>query len=104
MAIKIRPSGRRKTSRETRDLIRKMSIANPLWGAPRIHGETLPSHQELSLRVFVKNPCGARGGPLQHHDQILQHSVKRSCPRPPALNALAAHECAHSAVRPVFAL
>jgi putative transposase len=26
---------------ETRDLIRKMSIANPLWGAPRIHGELL---------------------------------------------------------------
>jgi putative transposase len=33
--------GRPKTSRETRDLIRKMSIANPLWGAPRIHGELL---------------------------------------------------------------
>ena len=26
---------------ETRDLIHKMSIANPLWGAPRIHGELL---------------------------------------------------------------
>ena len=33
--------GRPKTSRETRDLIRKMSIANPWWGAPRIHGELL---------------------------------------------------------------
>ncbi|MEA2909879.1 MAG: putative transposase [Bradyrhizobium sp.] len=33
--------GRPKTPRETRDLIRKMSIANPLWGAPRIHGELL---------------------------------------------------------------
>jgi putative transposase len=33
--------GQPKTSRETRDLIRKMSIANPLWGAPRIHGELL---------------------------------------------------------------
>src|SRR3979411_2229715 len=32
---------RPKTPRETRDLIRKMSIANPLWGAPRIHGELL---------------------------------------------------------------
>ena len=28
-------------SREIRDLIRKMSLANPLWGAPRIHGELL---------------------------------------------------------------
>src|SRR3981081_8341 len=33
--------GRPKTSRETRDLIRKMSIANPLWGAPRSTGEML---------------------------------------------------------------
>jgi putative transposase len=33
--------GRPKTPRKTRDLIRKMSIANPLWGAPRIHGELL---------------------------------------------------------------
>jgi hypothetical protein len=30
-----------KTPMETRDLILKMSIANPLWGAPRIHGELL---------------------------------------------------------------
>ena len=28
-------------SREIRDLIRTMSQANPLWGAPRIHGELL---------------------------------------------------------------
>ncbi len=26
---------------ENRDLIRRMSLANPLWGAPRIHGELL---------------------------------------------------------------
>jgi putative transposase len=28
-------------STEIRDLIRQMSIADPLWGAPRIHGELL---------------------------------------------------------------
>jgi putative transposase len=33
--------GRPRTPVETRDLIRQMSIANPLWGAPRIHGELL---------------------------------------------------------------
>ena len=26
---------------EVRDLVRQMSIENPLWGAPRIHGELL---------------------------------------------------------------
>jgi hypothetical protein len=31
--------GRPKMSPEIRDLIRRMSLANPLWGAPRIHGE-----------------------------------------------------------------
>jgi hypothetical protein len=32
---------RPKMSTEFRDLIRQMSLANPLWGAPRIHGELL---------------------------------------------------------------
>jgi len=36
-----RHSGRPKINSETRDLIRQMSMANPLWGAPRIHGELL---------------------------------------------------------------
>jgi hypothetical protein len=33
--------GRPKVSAELRTLIREMSCANPLWGAPRIHGEVL---------------------------------------------------------------
>jgi hypothetical protein len=33
--------GRPAIGRELRDLIRQMSRANPLWGAPRIHGELL---------------------------------------------------------------
>ncbi len=39
---KSRPRGGRPTMPlEIRQLIREMSIANPLWGAPRIHGELL---------------------------------------------------------------
>src|SRR6266404_4582102 len=39
---KSRPrGGRPKTPADIRQLIRDMSIANPLWGAPRIHGELL---------------------------------------------------------------
>ena len=33
--------GRPKVPLEIRQLIRAMSVANPLWGAPRIHGELL---------------------------------------------------------------
>jgi putative transposase len=40
--------GRPRTSREIRDLIRQMSQANPLWGAPRIHGELLKLGIEVS--------------------------------------------------------
>ena len=35
-------------SHEIRDLIRQMSLANPLWGAPRIHGELLKLGIEVS--------------------------------------------------------
>jgi hypothetical protein len=39
---KSRPrGGRPRTPDEIRQLIREMSVANPLWGAPRIHGELL---------------------------------------------------------------
>jgi transposase InsO family protein len=40
--------GRPRMSREIRDLIRQMSQANPLWGAPRIHGELLKLGIEVS--------------------------------------------------------
>jgi hypothetical protein len=33
--------GRPRIGKEVRSLIRRMSIENPLWGAPKIHGELL---------------------------------------------------------------
>jgi hypothetical protein len=43
-----RRSGRPKIGTEIRDLIRRVSRANPLWGAPRIHGELLKLGIEIS--------------------------------------------------------
>jgi putative transposase len=40
--------GRPKMAKEIHDLIRQMSRANPLWGAPRIHGELLKLGIEIS--------------------------------------------------------
>src|ERR1700693_1547314 len=40
--------GRPRIPQELRDLVREMSRANPLWGAPRIHGELLKLGIEVS--------------------------------------------------------
>ncbi len=39
---------------EVRDLIRRMSRENPLWGAPRIHGELLNLGIEVSESTVSK--------------------------------------------------
>ena len=46
--------GRPKVSREVRDLIRQMSMANPLWGSPHIHGELLKLGIEISQASVSK--------------------------------------------------
>ena len=48
------PGGRPKISRETRQLIRVISLANPLWGAPRIHGELLKLGIEVGETTVAK--------------------------------------------------
>ena len=46
--------GRPAIAPEVRDLIRRMSQANPLWGAPRIHGELLKLGINLSQTTVAK--------------------------------------------------
>jgi transposase InsO family protein len=46
--------GRPRTAAEIRQLIREMSIANPLWGAPRIHGELLKLGIEVGQTTVAK--------------------------------------------------
>jgi hypothetical protein len=41
-------------SPEVRNLIRQMSLANPRWGAPRIHGELLKIGIEVSQATVAK--------------------------------------------------
>ena len=40
--------------RQVRDLIRQISIANPLWGAPRIHGEILKLGIDVAQSTVAK--------------------------------------------------
>jgi putative transposase len=48
------PSGRPATNPKIRALILKMAAANPLWGAPRIHGELLKLGISLSERTVSR--------------------------------------------------
>ena len=56
---KSRPRvGRPTTSADVRQLIREMSVANPLWGAPRIHGELLKLGIDVG-QTFLRNHADA---------------------------------------------
>jgi putative transposase len=49
-----RPVGRRSTSKEVRELIFRMVVENPTWGAPRIHGELLMLSFDISERTISR--------------------------------------------------
>jgi len=53
-----RRPGRPKIGTEIRDLIRCMSKANPLWGAPRIHGELLKLGDAVASQRCPPRPGG----------------------------------------------
>lgn len=52
-----RRGGRPRIDREVRALIRRMSRENPLWGAPRIHGELLMLGIEVAQSTVAKYMC-----------------------------------------------
>jgi hypothetical protein len=53
--------GRPAVPTEIRQLIREMSIANPLWGAPRIHGELLRLGIDVGQTSVAKYMVRKRG-------------------------------------------
>jgi putative transposase len=59
-----RPNGRPPVTREIRALVREMATANPLWGAPRIHGELRTLGVDVSERTVSR--------------------LLKRCPRPPS--------------------
>ena len=61
---KSRPrGGRPQIETDLRALIRRMSIENPLWGAPRIHGELLKLGFEVAQSSVAKYMVKRRGPP-----------------------------------------
>ena len=55
--------GRPKVPAEVRSLIRRMNVENPLWGAPRIHGELLKLGIEVAQSTVAKYMAKRRPGP-----------------------------------------
>jgi transposase InsO family protein len=71
---KSRPlGGRPQIKTEVRALIRQMSIENPLWGAPRIHGELLRLGFEVAQSSVAKYMVKRRGPPSQGWRTFLRN-------------------------------
>jgi len=85
---------------EIRALIRELSVANPLWEAPRIHGELLKLGIEIGQTSVAKymarrrgagmenipsQPCGwhCRNGPLRRADNLVPTALWIADHRPP---------------------
>ena len=66
-------AGRPRIERELRDLIRRMSKENPLWGAPRIHGELLKLGFEVAESTVSKYIIQRRGTPSQNWRTFLDN-------------------------------
>ncbi|MGH9806376.1 MAG: integrase core domain-containing protein, partial [Terriglobia bacterium] len=68
------PVGRPKIERELHELIRRMNRDNPLWGAPRIHGELLllgfSVAQATVSKYMVRRP---RGSPQSWRTFLRNH-------------------------------
>jgi transposase InsO family protein len=73
---KSRPrGGRPKTPADIRQLIRDMSAANLLWGAPRIHGELLKLGIDVGQTTVAKYMVKRRQPPSQGWKTFLRNLV-----------------------------
>ena len=73
-----RRPGRPRASRELRELIRRMNKENPLWGAPRIHGELLKLGFEIAESTVRSGRFGGvkrapRGNSMGQMGQRVRH-------------------------------
>ncbi len=68
-------SGRPSIGREVRDLIRQMNKANPLWSAPRIHGELLKLGIEVSQATVAKYMVRGVGTPSPRWRNLRNEAI-----------------------------
>jgi hypothetical protein len=68
-----RRAGRPKIDRGVRELIGRMSLENPLWGAPRIHAELLMLGFEVAQSTVSKYMTRRRSPPSQSWKTFLRN-------------------------------
>jgi putative transposase len=68
--------GRPVVPREVRELIRTMSHENPIWGAPKIHGELLKLGIEIGETSVSKYMPRRRRPPSQTWKAFLENHIK----------------------------
>src|SRR5215469_7706946 len=68
--------GRPAVSKQIRQLIRRMSRENPLWGAPRIHGELLKLGIDIGETSVGKYMAGGSKPPSQTWRTFLENHIK----------------------------
>ena len=80
-----RPPGRPGISKELRDLIRKMSLANSTWGPARVHGELLKLGIEVSERTVARYmPKRPKSAPSQTWRTFIENHMSQlvACAEP----------------------
>jgi transposase InsO family protein len=71
-----RTGGRPPVSAEVRALVTRMAMANPLWGAPRIHGELLKLGIDVAERTVSRLVPKRRTPPSQTWRTFLTNHVR----------------------------
>jgi hypothetical protein len=77
---KSRPlGGRPRIGKEVRDLMRRMSFENPLWGAPKIHGELLKlgievAQSTVSIYMGIMTP-----GFISQFGSSVRFAARKTC-------------------------
>src|SRR6266478_5637772 len=70
------PGGRPRIAQEVRELIRRMSLENPLWGATKIHGELLKLGIEIAQSTVSIYMVPRSDRPLQTWRTFLSNHME----------------------------